>query len=66
MSIAITPSGEPGTLQVLLDGQEVFNRKSLPTDQPAVPDPKAVKTVGAEIRGKLTAALDRAPAAAAT
>ena len=66
MSIAITPSGEPGTLQVLLDGHEVFNRKSLPTDQPAIPDPKAVKTLGAEVRGKLLAALDRAPATAAT
>ena len=66
MSIAITPSGEPGTLQVLLDGHEVFNRKSLPTDQAAVPDPKAVKTLGAEIRGKLLAAIDKTPAAAAT
>ena len=66
MSIALTPSGEPGTLEVLLDGQEVFNRKSLPTDQPAVPDPKAVKVLGAEVRGKLLAALDRAPAAATT
>ena len=66
MSIALTPSGEPGTLQVLLDGQEVFNRKSLPTDTPAIPDPKAVKALGGEIRGKLLAALDRAPVAAAT
>ena len=63
MSIAITPSGEPGTLQVLLDGEEVFNRKSLPTDAPAVPDPKSVKVLGAELRGKLLSALDRAPAA---
>ncbi|TME22797.1 MAG: hypothetical protein E6I75_29885 [Chloroflexi bacterium] len=60
VSIAITPSGEGGTFQVLLDGQEIFNRKSLPTDG-AVPDPKLVKTLGAELRGKLVAALDRAP-----
>jgi hypothetical protein len=66
VSIAITPSGEPGTLQVLLDGKEVFNRKSLPTDQAAIPDPKSVKVMGAEIRGKLLSALDKAPAAAAT
>jgi hypothetical protein len=64
VSIAITPSGEPGTLQVLLDGKEVFNRKSLPTDQEAIPDPKSVKVMGAEIRGKLLSALDKAPAAA--
>jgi hypothetical protein len=61
VSIALTPSGEGGTFQVLLDGQEIFNRKSLNTDN-AVPDPKAVKAVGAELRGKLIAALDRAPA----
>jgi hypothetical protein len=66
VSIQITPSGEPGTLQVLLDGQEVFNRKSLPTDQPAIPDPKSVKVMGAEIRGKLLSALDKAPAGVAT
>jgi hypothetical protein len=66
VSIAITPSGEPGTLQVLLDGKEVFNRKSLPTDQPAVPDPKSVKVLGAEIRGKLLSAIDKEPVAAAT
>ena len=60
VSIAITPSGEGGTFQVLLDGQEIFNRKSLPTDG-AVPDPKLVKTLGAELRGKLVAALDRTP-----
>ena len=63
VSIAITPSGEGGTFQVLLDGQEICNRKSLNLDN-AVPDPKAVKTVGAELRGKLVAALDKAPAAA--
>ncbi len=61
VSIAITPSGEGGTFQVLLDGQEIFNRKSLPTDG-AVADPKLVKNVGSELRGKLVAALDRAPA----
>jgi len=61
VSIAITPSGEPGTLQVLLDGQEIFNRKSLPTDGSAVPDPKLVKAMGQELRGKVTAALDRVP-----
>lgn len=66
MSIALTPSGEPGTLQILLDGQEVFNRKSLPTEGAGIPDPKAVKVAGAEIRGKLLAALDKAPAGAAT
>ena len=63
VSIAITPSGEGGTFQVLLDGQEIFNRKSLNLDH-AVPDPKAVKAVGAELRGKVLAALDRAPATA--
>jgi len=61
VSIAITPSGEPGTLQVLLDGQEIFNRKSLPTDGSAVPDPKLVKVMGQELRGKLSAALDSVP-----
>ena len=61
VSIAITPSPEGGTFQVLLDGQEIFNRKSLNLNN-AVPDPKAVKGVGAELRGKLIAALDRAPA----
>jgi hypothetical protein len=64
VSIAITPSGEPGTLQVLLDGQEIFNRKSLPTNGSAVADPKLVKVLGGELRGKVLAALDRAPAAA--
>jgi predicted Rdx family selenoprotein len=63
VSIAITPSGESGTFQVLLDGKEVYNRKSLKTDN-AVPDPKAVKTVGAEVRGKLIAAIDRATTSA--
>ena len=43
VSIAISPSPEGGTLQVLLDGQEIFNRKSLPTDGSAVPDPKLLK-----------------------
>ncbi|MDQ3811831.1 MAG: hypothetical protein M3336_16230 [Chloroflexota bacterium] len=65
VSIAIEPSGEGGTLQVLLDGREIFNRKSLPTDGSAIPDPKLVKTLGAELRGKLVAALDRVPATAA-
>ena len=64
MSIAITPSAEGGTLQVLLDGREIFNRKSLPQDGSAIPDPKLVKTLGAELRGKLIAALDTAAAAA--
>ena len=62
VSIAIEPSGEAGTLQVLLDGQEIFNRKSLPSDGSPIPDPKLVKTLGAELRGKVMAALDRAPA----
>ena len=65
MSIAIEPSGEGGTLQILLDGQEIFNRKSLPTDGSAVPDPKLIKTLGQDLRGKVVAALDRAPATAA-
>ena len=64
VSIAITPSGEGGTFQVLLDGQEIFNRKSLPTDNGPIPDPKLVKQMGAELRGKVIAALERAPAAA--
>ena len=62
MSIALTPSGEGGTLQVLLDGQEIFNRKSLATDGSAVPDPKLLKELGGQLRGKVTAALDRVPA----
>ncbi len=65
VSIAIEPSGESGTLQVLLDGQEIFNRKSLPTDGAAAPDPKLIKTLGQELRGKVLAALERAPATAA-
>ena len=65
MSIAIEPSGEGGTLQVLLDGQEIFNRKALPTDGSAVPDPKLVKTLGAELRGKVLAAIERTPATVA-
>jgi hypothetical protein len=64
VSIALTPSGEGGTLQVLLDGQEIFNRKSLPTDGSAVPDPKLVKVLGGELRGKLLAALDKVPSTA--
>ena len=65
VSIAIEPSGEPGTLQVLLDGQEIFNRKSLATDGTAVPDPKAIKVLGQELRGKLLTTLEKAPATAA-
>jgi hypothetical protein len=64
VSIAIEPSGEGGTLQVLLDGQEIFNRKSLPTDGSAQPDPKLIKELGQQLRGKLGAALDRATAPA--
>jgi hypothetical protein len=65
VSIAISPSPEGGTLQVLLDGQEIFNRKSLPQDGSAIPDPKLVKVLGAELRVKLLAALDKVPAAVA-
>jgi hypothetical protein len=65
VSIAIEPSGEGGTLQVLLDGKEIFNRKSLPTDGTAVPDPKLIKTLGQELRGKVLEALDREPVTAA-
>ena len=64
VSIALTPSGEGGTFQVLLDGQEIFNRKSLPQNGSAVADPKLGKELGAEMRGKLLAALDKATAAA--
>ena len=64
VSIAITPSGEAGALQVLLDGKEIFNRKSLATDGSAVPDPKMIKVLGQELRGKVAAALDRAPVGA--
>jgi hypothetical protein len=64
VSIAITPSGEGGTFQVLLDGQEIFNRKALPQNDGAVADPKLIKEMGGELRGKLLAALDRAPATA--
>jgi hypothetical protein len=64
VSIALTPSGEGGTLQVLLDGQEIFNRKSLPTDGSAVPDPKLMKELGGQLRGKLAAAIDQVPAGA--
>lgn len=65
VSIAIEPSAEGGAFQVLLDGQEIFNRKSLATDGAAVPDPKLLKTLGQELRGSVLAALERAPAAAA-
>ena len=64
VSIALTPSGEGGTFQVLLDGQEIFNRKSLPQDGSVVPDPKLGKELGAQLRGKVLAAIDKAPAAA--
>ena len=63
VAIAITPVGEPGTFQVLLDGQELFNRKALAKDGAAVPDPKLVAHMGAALRGKLLAALDKAAAA---
>jgi hypothetical protein len=65
VSIALTPSGEGGTLQVLLDGQEIFNRKTQPQDGAVVRDPKVVKELGAELRGKVLAALDRAATATA-
>jgi hypothetical protein len=64
VSIAIEPSGEGGTLQVLLNDQEIFNRKSLPTDGSAQADPKLIKELGQQLRGKLGAALDRAAAPA--
>ncbi len=64
MSIAITPSGEGGTLQVLLDGQEIFNRKSLPANDGPIPDPKLLKELGGQLRGKVLAAIEQAPAAA--
>jgi predicted Rdx family selenoprotein len=64
VSIAITPSGEGGTFQVLLDGQEIFNRKSLASGDGAIPDPKPLKEMGAELRGKVLAAVDRAPVTA--
>ena len=63
VSVAITPSGEGGTFQVLLDGKEIFNRKNLPTGDGAVPDPKLLKELGSELRGKLLAAVDSVPAA---
>ena len=65
MSIAIEPSGEGGTLQVLLDGQEIFNRKTLPTNGSAQPDPKLIKELGQQLRGKLGSVLDRETAGAA-
>jgi predicted Rdx family selenoprotein len=64
VSIAITPSGEGGTLQVLLDGQEIFNRKSLPANDGPIPDPKLLKELGGQLRGKVLAAIEQAPAAA--
>jgi hypothetical protein len=48
--------------QVLLDGREIWNRKSLAQDGSAIPDPKLVKQMGQELRGKLSAALDKVPA----
>lgn len=62
MSIALVPSGESGTFRVTLDGEEIFNRKSLPKEE-RVPDPGLLKDLGGELRGKLTAALDRQPVA---
>jgi predicted Rdx family selenoprotein len=64
VSIAITPSGEGGTFQVLLDGQEVFNRKSLASGDGPIPDPKLLKELGGQLRGKVLAAVEQAPAAA--
>jgi len=64
VSIALTPSGEGGTLQVLLDGEEIFNRKSLPANDGPIPDPKLLKELGGQLRGKVLAAVERAPAAA--
>jgi predicted Rdx family selenoprotein len=63
VSIAIVPSGEGGTLKVLLDGQEIFDRKKLPTEDGPVGDPKLVKNMAQELRGKLSAALEQAPVA---
>ena len=64
VSIAITPDKEAGTFQVLLDGKEIFNRKSLPQDGSVIPEPKLIKAMGGELRGKVLAALDRAPVTA--
>ena len=64
MSIAITPSGEGGTFQVLLDGDEVFNRKSLASNDGPIPDPKLLKELGGQLRGKVLAAVERAPTTA--
>jgi hypothetical protein len=36
--------------QVLLDGREIWNRKSLAQDGSAIPDPKLVKQMGQELR----------------
>ncbi|HYY90209.1 MAG TPA: hypothetical protein VFA49_15535 [Chloroflexota bacterium] len=64
VAVAITPVGEPGTFQVLIDGEEVFNRKQLPSENGPVADPKLVAHMGAALRGKLLATLEAAPAAA--
>ena len=64
VSIAITPSGEGGTFQVLLDGDEVFNRKSLASNDGPIPDPKLLKELGGQLRGKVLAAVERAPTTA--
>jgi predicted Rdx family selenoprotein len=64
VNITLTPSGVGGTFEVLLDGKEVFNRKSLASNG-AIPDPKLVKEAGQQIRGQLMAALDKATAGAA-
>jgi predicted Rdx family selenoprotein len=64
VSVAITPSGEGGTFQVLLDGQEIFNRKSLPSGDGAIPDPKLLKELGGQLRGKILAAVEQASAPA--
>ena len=50
---------------MLLDGQEIFNRKNLPQDGTTIPDPKLIKTLGGELRGKVMAAIEREPAGAA-
>jgi predicted Rdx family selenoprotein len=64
VSVAITPSGEGGTFQVLLDGQEIFNRKSLTSGDGAIPDPKLLKELGGQLRGKILAAVEQASAPA--
>ena len=62
VSIALVPSGEGGTFRVTLDGEEIFNRKSLPKEERA-PDPGLLKDLGGELRGQLLAALDKTPVA---